>query len=379
MDISTRAIHTGQDPDPTTGATIPPIHLTSTYTQASPADHKGYEYSRTGNPTRANFEKVLADLEEGQACAAFASGMAATTAVTSLLRPGDRAVAYGDLYGGTYRVWEQVFRPWGLEISYTDETSPATFAKLIDAKTKLVWLETPTNPLLRILDIKTIAEIAHERGAILVVDNTFATPVLQQPLALGADVVVHSTTKYLGGHSDVVGGAVIVAKAEQLEPISFYQNAAGGIPGPFDCYLAHRGVKTLSLRMERHCSNALEIAKHLQGHKNLESVVYPGLSDHPDHQLAAEQMKGSGGIVTLVVKGGRDGAYRFCERIKVFALAESLGGVESLVNHPGVMTHGAIPQEIREARGISDGMVRLSVGIEAVADLIADLDQALEA
>ncbi|MCH7526277.1 MAG: cystathionine gamma-synthase [Planctomycetes bacterium] len=377
MKFTTTAIHVGQDPDPSTGSTVPPIHLTTTYTQESPAKHKGYEYSRSANPTRDNLEAVLAALEGGQACAAFASGLAATNAVFHTLRPGDNVLAFGDVYGGTFRLLERVFKHWGLEARFTDDPDPESFKKLIDKHTKLLWIETPTNPLLRVLDIKALADVAHNSGAKMAVDNTFATPALQQPLALGADYVIHSTTKYIGGHSDVIGGAVIVKNAADLEPISFYQNAAGGIPGPFDVYLAHRGLKTLSIRMERHCRNAARLAEHLTGHAKLEHVIYPGLPNHPDHALTRKQMCAPGGMVSIVVKGGRDGAYRFCERTKLFSLAESLGGVESLVCHPAAMTHASIPREIREARGVTDGLVRLSVGIEDADDLIADLEQAL--
>ncbi|MFQ5491048.1 MAG: trans-sulfuration enzyme family protein [Phycisphaerae bacterium] len=377
MRPATQAVHVGQKPDPTTGATVPPIYTTSTYTQASPGSDKGFDYSRSINPTRVNLEEVLSSLEGGRGCATFASGMAATTALLHTLRPGQKVVAYSDLYGGTYRVLEEVFRPWGLESVYTDDTDPQAFARLVDDRTKLVWLETPTNPLLRVLDIRAIAEIAHQVGATLAVDNTFATPALQKPIELGADFVVHSTTKYVGGHSDIIGGAVVAARAELIEPINFYRNSTGAVPGPFDCYLTHRGIKTLPLRMERHSLNAFQIAEHLTGHKNLEKVIYPLLPDHPDRELAGRQMSSGGGIVSLVVKGGQEGAFRFCERTQVFALAESLGGVESLVNHPAIMTHGSIPKEIREARGVTDGLVRLSVGIEAIEDLIEDLEQAL--
>jgi cystathionine gamma-lyase len=375
--LATRAIHVGQDPDPTTGATIPPIHVTTTYTQAAPGEHKGYDYSRSINPTRQNLEDVLAAIEGGQACAAFASGLAATTALFLTLKPGDNVVAYADLYGGTYRNLEQVFRQWGLEARYTHKTDVASFEPLVDQNTKLLWIETPTNPLLRILDIKPLADLAHANSAKLVVDNTFATPVLQQPIALGADFVLHSTTKYIGGHSDVIGGAVISKTEADMESVRFYQNAAGGVPGPFDCYLAHRGVKTLHLRLDRHCENARRIAEHFENHPKLESVIYPGLKSHPDCELAARQMSAPGGMVTIVVKGDKAGAFDFCKRTKLFSLAESLGGVESLVNHPAIMTHASIPKEIRESRGITDGLVRLSVGIEDCDDLIADLEQAL--
>jgi cystathionine beta-lyase/cystathionine gamma-synthase len=375
--FATQAVHAGQAPDPTTGATIPPIYLTSTYTQAAPGEHKGYDYARAGSPTRDNLEACLAALEGGAACAAFASGLAGETAILSSLRPGDNVVAYSDLYGGTYRLMERIFRPWGLDARYTNDTAPQAFARLMDRNTKLVWIETPTNPLLRVLDIKAIAEVAHAGGAKLVVDSTFGTPVLQKPMALGADYVVHSTTKYLGGHSDVIGGAVIVRDAALHEPLKFYQLAAGGVPGPFDVYLVHRGIKTLHVRMERHVHNARYLADRLAGHKALERVIYPGLADHPDYQLANRQMCGAGGIVTIVVKGGREKAFEFCKRLRVFALAESLGGVESLCNHPAAMTHASIPKEVREARGVTDGLLRLSVGIEDADDLLEDVWQAL--
>jgi cystathionine beta-lyase/cystathionine gamma-synthase len=377
MRFATAAIHVGQDPDPITGATVPPIHVTSTYTQSSPGVHKGYEYSRTANPTRVGLEKCLAALEGGSEAAVFSSGSAATAAVLSTLRPGDSIVAFSDVYGGTYRLMERVYRPWGLNAKYTDSTAPEAFAKLIDKSTKLIWLETPTNPLLRVIDIQAVANIAHSHGVPMAVDNTFATPMLQRPLSLGADYVVHSTTKYLGGHSDVIGGAVVVKDAERMAPVKFHLNAAGACPGPFNCYLTHRGIKTLAVRMTAHCHNASLIAEHLVGHGALESVVYPKLINHPDHAIAERQMSGGGGIVTIVFKGGLEAAKRFCERTKIFSLAESLGGVESLVNHPAIMTHGSIPREIREARGVTDGLVRLSVGIEAVEDLIEDIEQAL--
>lgn len=375
--FSTRAIHVGQEPDPVTGATVPPIHPTSTFTQASPGKHKGFEYARSGNPTRLGLEKALASLEGGAAGACFASGSAATACVFATLSPGDKVLAYSDVYGGTFRLLKRVFEGFGIVPVFTDDPSVNAFSKLADAKTKLVWIESPTNPLLRCLDISAIAKVAHGVGAKLAVDNTFATPVLQTPISLGADYVVHSTTKYIGGHSDVIGGAVIVKDLPAMEKIAFLQNALGGVPGPFDCYLQHRGIKTLSLRMERHCSNALSLAKHFQGHAKLEKVIYPLLEDHPDYALAKRQMCGGGGIVTIVFKNQGPAAIRFCESVKVFSLAESLGGVESLVNHPAIMTHASIPKEIREARGVTDGLVRLSVGVEDIADLIADVEQAL--
>lgn len=401
LKLATRAIHVGQSPDPVSGATVPPIHFTSTYTQASPGRHKGYEYSRSSNPTRENLEQCLASLEGGTKCAAFASGSAATATLIATLSPGDKVLAYSDVYGGTFRLLKRVFEGFGIIPVFNDQTAPASFANLVDARTKLVWVESPTNPLLRCLDIAAIANVAHSVGAKLAVDNTFATPALQLPFNFGADYVVHSTTKYIGGHSDLIGGAIVVKDPALMERVAFLQNAMGGVPGPLDCYLAQRGLKTLALRMERHCQNALRIAQQLQNHPKLDKVVYPGLPEHPDHALAQRQMCGGGGIVTIVFRGnaaaerlparmgprhtpaggngGESGAaaMRFCESLRVFSLAESLGGVESLCNHPAIMTHASIPKDVREARGITDGLVRLSVGVEDVDDLIADLDQAL--
>jgi cystathionine gamma-lyase len=374
--FATRAIHAGQDADPATGATIVPIYATSTYTQAAPGQHKGYEYSRSGNPTRTALETCLAALEEGERGLAFASGLAATTAVLSTLRPGDEVAAAADLYGGTFRLLERVFKPWGVVNRYTEDPSAAGFSKIITPKTRLVWLETPTNPLLQIIDIAAVAELTHKAGAVLAVDNTFASPYLQQPLRLGADIVVHSTTKYLGGHSDVIGGAVIGSR-KLLEPIAFYQNAAGGTPGPFDAWLTLRGLKTLAVRMERHCVNARQLADWLAGHSRVQKIYYPGLASHPGHAIAKKQMRDFGGMLSISIKGGKDAALKLLTRTKVFSLAESLGGVESLIGHPATMTHASIPVEIRAARGIDDGLVRLSVGIEDIADLRADLEQAL--
>ncbi len=374
--FSTRAIHSGQEPDPTTGATIVPIYATSTYTQAAPGDHKGYEYSRTANPTRSALEECLASLEEGERGLAFASGLAATTAVLSTLRPGDEVVAAADLYGGTYRLLEKVFVPWGLKTKYTDDPSADGFANLITDQTRLVWIESPTNPLLQIVDISAIADLAHRAGAILAVDNTFASPCLQRPLTLGADLVVHSTTKYLGGHSDVVGGA-IVGSRDLLEPMAFYQNAAGGVTGPFDSYLTLRGVKTLAVRMQRHCENATRLAGWLTEQEQVEKVYYPGLADHPGHEIAKKQMSDFGGMLSLRLKGGTEAAMRFMKRTELFSLAESLGGDASLVCHPATMTHASIPKDIRLARGVDDGLIRLSVGIEDVDDLQNDLRRAL--
>jgi cystathionine gamma-lyase len=374
--FATLAIHAGQDPDPATGAVITPIYATSTYHQEAPGQHKGYEYSRSGNPTRAALETCLAALEGGERGLAFASGLAATTAVLSLLKPGDEVAAAADLYGGTYRLLERVFKPWGLVARYTDDASPAGFAKIITPKTRLVWIETPTNPLLQILDIAAVAELAHKVKAPLAVDNTFASPYLQQPLRLGADLVVHSTTKYLGGHSDVIGGAV-VGRRDLLQPIAFYQNAAGGVPGPFDAFLTLRGVKTLAVRMRQHCDNARRLAEWLVGQSQVERVFYPGLPSHPGHELARRQMRDFGGMISVRLKGGKEGARRFMTRTKLFSLAESLGGVESLVCYPATMTHASIPADVREARGVDDGLVRLSVGIEDADDLQEDLRRAL--
>lgn len=374
--FSTRAIHVGQDADPATGATVVPIYATSTYTQKAPGQHKGYEYSRSGNPTRTALESCLAALEGGERGLAFASGLAATTAVFSLLKPGDEIAAAADLYGGTYRLLERVFRPWGLVARYTDDPTPAGFAKIITPATKMVWIETPTNPLLQIVDIAALAEQTHKAGALLAVDNTFASPYLQQPLALGADLVVHSTTKYLGGHSDVVGGAVI-GRRELLQPIAFYQNAAGGVPGPFDAWLTLRGIKTLAVRMERHCANARALASWLAEQPQVERLYYPGLPSHPGHDIAKRQMRDFGGMISLTLQGGKDASYRFLTRTRLFSLAESLGGVESLVCHPTTMTHASIPAELREARGVVEGLFRLSVGIEDVEDLQEDLRQAM--
>jgi cystathionine gamma-lyase len=377
--FSTRAIHTGQDADPTTGATVVPIYATSTYTQAAPGQHKGYEYSRSGNPTRAALETALTALEEGERGLAFASGLAATTAVfAALLRPGDEVVASADLYGGTFRLLDKVFKPWGLTARYTDNPSLAGFEAIMSPKTKLVWIETPTNPLLQILDIAALATLTHKHGAKLAVDNTFASPYLQQPIKLGADLVVHSTTKYLGGHSDVVGGCIVGPK-DLMELIKFYQNAAGGVPGPFDSYLVLRGLKTLAVRMDRHCSNAVSLANWLVKHPAVAKVYYPGLADHPGHAIAAKQMRAFGGMISLKLRGGIPAAKQFLTRTKLFSLAESLGGVESLLCHPTTMTHASIPKEVREARGVDDGLIRLSVGIEDVADLRNDLEHALTA
>ncbi len=374
--FATQAIHVGQGADPATGATVVPIYATSTYTQEAPGKHKGYEYSRSGNPTRAALESCLAALECGERGLAFASGLAATTAVLSALKPGDEVAAAADLYGGTFRLLERVFKPWGLVSRYTEDPSPAGFAPILSSATKLVWIETPTNPMLQIVDIAAIAKLAHNVGARLAVDNTFASPYLQQPIKLGADLVVHSTTKYLGGHSDVVGGAVI-GSGEQMQPIAFYQNAAGAVAGPFDSWLTLRGIKTLAVRMERHCSNAKTLVSWLSEQPQIDKIYYPGLPTHAGHAVAARQMRDFGGMISIRLKGGKAAALNLLSRTKLFSLAESLGGVESLIGHPATMTHASIPVEVRTARGVDDGLVRLSVGIEDVNDLKEDLRQAL--
>ena len=376
--FSTRAIHVGQEPDPATGATIVPIYQTSTYTQEAPGRHKGYEYSRTANPTRSALEECVASLEGAEYGLAFASGLAATVATMSLLSPGDHVVAGDDLYGGTYRLFERVLpRTGGLEFTYADTTDPASVEEALRPETKLLWIETPTNPMLTLSDIAELSEMAHERGAVVAVDNTFASPYFQNPLALGADIVVHSTTKYMGGHSDVVGGAVVTSNPAFYEGIKFYQNAAGAVPGPFDSWIVLRGLKTLAVRMRQHEENALAVAKFLQGHPEIETVNYPGLPSHPQHELAKKQMSGFSGMVSFTLKGGAEAAHAAVQKTEVFHFAESLGGVESLITHPATMTHAAIPRELREARGVTDGLMRLSVGIEDKEDLIADLDRAI--
>ena len=377
MRFETKAIHVGQPPDPSTGATVLPIHLSSTFTQEAPSVHKGFDYSRSGNPTRKALEECLASLEEGSAAASFASGLAAETAILSQLRPGDRVVTTPHVYGGTYRLLEKIFRPWGLEIDYVPEISLNAFQKQLKKGAKMVWVETPTNPMLNIVDLKELAGVVHDSKALLVVDNTFASPYFQRPITLGADFVVHSTTKYLGGHSDVVGGAVITARSELMEGIRFYQNAAGAVPAPFDCWLTLRGIKTLGIRMERHQANAREISARLLKHPKVEKVIYPGLESHPGHTVAKRQMSGFSGMVSVVLKGNSRYATEVLKRLKIFSLAESLGGVESLAELPAVMTHASIPEKVRGELGIVDGLIRLSIGIEHVEDLWEDLNQAM--
>ena len=379
LGLGTLAIHGGQSPDPSTGAVMPPIYATSTYAQSSPGEHQGFEYSRTHNPTRFAYERCVAALEGGSRGFAFASGMAATSTLLELLDSGDHVIAMDDIYGGSYRLFERVrTRSAGLSFSLVDLTDPAKFEAAITSKTRLVWIETPTNPLLKIVDIAAIAAIAKRHGLLVVVDNTFASPVLQRPLALGADVVMHSATKYLNGHSDMVGGMLVVGdNAELGEQLAFLQNSIGAVQGPFDSFLALRGLKTLHLRMRAHCENAMALAEFLQAHPAVEEVIYPGLASHPHHALAKQQMEGFGGMLSIRLKGGFDAAKHFCERLELFTLAESLGGVESLANHPAVMTHASIPPARRAELGIGDELVRLSVGVEAVGDLQRDLQFAL--
>ena len=377
--LGTKAIHAGQSPDPTTGAVMTPIYATSTYAQSSPGVHQGFEYSRTHNPTRFAYERCVAGLEGGSRGFAFASGLAATSTILELLDSGSHVVCMDDVYGGTFRLFERVRRrSAGLDFSFVDLTDPAAFEAAIRPNTRMVWVETPTNPMLKIVDLKAVNAIAKKHGLLMVADNTFASPILQRPLEHGADIVMHSATKYLNGHSDMVGGMAVVGdNAELAEQMAFLQNSVGAVQGPFDSFLALRGLKTLHLRMQAHCANALALAEWLQTHPAIEAVIYPGLKDHPQHALAARQMDGFGGIVSIRLKGGFEGAKRFCERTHLFTLAESLGGVESLVNHPAVMTHASVPVERRAVLGIHDDLVRLSVGVESVGDLRADLEQAL--
>ena len=381
MKFETKVIHAGQSPDPRTGAVMTPIYATSTYAQTSPGEHKGYDYARTRNPTRDALEACLAELEGGESAFAFASGMAAIGTVLELLDSGSHVVAMDDLYGGSYRILERVRkRSAGLQASFVDLSNPAAFEKALKPNTKMVWVESPTNPLLKVVDLAAIAKIARQHKIISVCDNTFASPWIQRPIERGFDIVVHSTTKYLNGHSDVIGGAAIFReKGELSERLAFLQNAVGSIPSPFDAFLTLRGIKTLALRMERHCGNAMHIAAFLSKHAKVAKVIYPGLPNHPQHALAAQQMNARyGGMVTAVLKGGLPASKRFLERCSLFTLAESLGGVESLIEHPAIMTHASLPEDVRAGLGIDDGLVRLSVGIESVDDLIAELNQALE-
>jgi cystathionine gamma-lyase len=378
--FATRVIHAGQHPDPGTGAVMPPIYATSTYAQSSPGVHQGFDYTRTRNPTRDALQASLAALEGGAAGFAFASGMAAIASVLELLDAGAHLVAMNDLYGGTYRLLERVRkRSAALQVDFVDLTDPAALEAALRPDTRMVWIETPTNPLLKLVDLQAIAAVARRRNILSVCDNTFATPYIQRPLEHGFDIVVHSTTKYLGGHSDVLGGAAVVRDdAALIERVAYLQNALGAVSGPFDAYLTLRGIKTLDVRMERHCANALAIAKFLESHPKVSRVIYPGLPSHPQHALARRQMTGGfGGIISVEIDGGLEASRRFLERCSLFTLAESLGGVESLIEHPALMTHASLPAELRRSIGISDALVRLSVGIEAQGDLIEDLRQAL--
>lgn len=379
LGMGTLSIHAGQSPDPSTGAVMVPIYATSTYAQKSPGVHQGYEYSRSHNPTRFAYERCVAALESGTRGFAFASGLAATSTVLEVLDAGSHVICMDDVYGGTYRLLENVRRrSAAMDIDFVDLNDMAALEAAVRPETRMIWCETPTNPLLKIVDLARLAEFAHSRGIWLAVDNTFASPILQRPLELGAHLVVHSATKYINGHSDMVGGVVVVGDDEELgEKIGFLQNAVGGVQGPFDSFLALRGLKTLHLRMRAHCDNALELAQWLEHHPAVERVIHPGLASHPQRELAQRQMHGFGGMVTVFVKGGLDAARRTMERTRLFTCAESLGGVESLVNHPAIMTHASIPPEKRAALGITDNLIRLSVGVEDVADLRADLDQAL--
>ncbi|MFZ3230189.1 MAG: cystathionine gamma-synthase [Pseudobdellovibrio sp.] len=378
MKFSTRSIHAGQHPDPTTGAIMTPVYLTSTYVQQSPGVHQGWEYSRTHNPTRKAYENCLANLEGGKFGFAFASGCAAATTILHILKKGDHIVAMDDMYGGTYRLFDKVLQNDGFEFSYVDLTQVENFAKAIKPNTKMVWLETPTNPTLKLTDISAISEIAKQKNIIVVVDNTFMSPYFQRPLELGADIVVHSATKYIGGHSDMVGGVAATSNALLAEKLAFLSNSIGAVQGPFDSFLALRSLKTLPLRMKAHAENAMKVAEFLEKHPLVEKVVYPGLKSHPQHELAKKQMSGFSGMITFFIKGGLSASKKFLESVQVFALAESLGGVESLVEHPAIMTHASVPAEQRKKLGIDDSLIRLSVGIEDIDDLIADLNQAFD-
>ena len=379
LHIDTLAIHAGQSPDPATGAVMTPVYLTSTYAQASPGVHKGFEYSRTQNPTRYALQDCLAALEGARHGLAFASGLAATDGVLHLLEAGDHVLASDDVYGGTFRIFDKVFRRHGLSFDYVDMSDARNVERALRPRTRLVWIESPTNPMLKIVDLAEVARLARAHGARTVVDNTFATPYFQRPLEHGIDVVTHSTTKYLNGHSDVIGGAVMTSDGELFERLKFLQNAVGGVPSPMDCFLVLRGLKTLHVRMQRHAENALALAHHLERHPQVERVIYPGLPSHPQHALARRQMSGFGGMLAFVIRGGLPAARAFLEAVRIFACAESLGGVESLVEPPAIMTHASVPKETREQLGILDGFIRISVGIEAVSDLVDDLERGFAA
>lgn len=377
MRFNTKAIHAGQQPEETSGAVMPPIFQTSTYAQEAPNVHKGYDYARVGNPTRTALEKMIAGLEEADECACFASGCAAMDAIMKMLRPDDQVIASNDLYGGSYRLFTKVFEPYGIDYAFVDMTDITNVEKAISEQTRLIWIETPTNPLLRVVDIEAITKLASDHNILTVVDNTFASPYLQTPLSLGADAVMHSTTKYLGGHSDVIGGAVASSNDEIMENLRFQVKTTGAVPGPMDCYLTLRGIKTLSVRVKQSVENAKQIADFLDQHKQVAEVRYPGLPSHPQHDIAEKQMHDFGAMVSFsLTDDSMESAQQFMSNTKIFTLAESLGGVESLVSHPASMTHGSIPKEVREKAGLQDSLIRLSVGIEDVDDLIEDLDQA---
>ncbi|MBF0619995.1 MAG: cystathionine gamma-synthase [Candidatus Omnitrophica bacterium] len=379
MKFETRAIHAGQLPDPTTGAVIVPVYQTSTFAQDGLGVHKGYEYSRSGNPTRFALEQAVASLEEGKFGLAFASGLAATAAVLNLFQSGDNIVVGDDLYGGTYRLFEKVYKKFGITPTFVDFDDLAAFKKAIQPNTKMVWIETPTNPLLKLIDIQALAKITKKAGVLLAVDNTFASPYFQKPLLLGADIVVHSTTKYIAGHSDLIGGAIVVNNEEMYQQLKFYQNATGAVPGPWDCWLAIRGLRTLSVRMREHDHNGRYLAAFLNTHPKVKKVYYPGLTDHPQHKLAKKQMGGFGGMISIELKGGLKAVEAFVKELRIFRLGESLGGVESLMTYPAKMSHGSVPREERLARGITDEFLRISVGIENKEDLKEDLARALKA
>jgi cystathionine gamma-lyase len=378
MKFGTKAIHAGQEPDPSTGAIMTPIYQTSTYVQESPGKHKGYAYARGKNPTRAALEKNIAALENAKHCLCFSSGMGATDACIKMLRPGDEVIAADDLYGGSYRMFEKVYAPFGIKFHYISMQDTSNIAKYINANTKMLWVETPTNPTLKIIDIVACAKIAKEKNLILVVDNTFASPYLQNPLDLGADIVMHSVTKYLGGHSDVIMGALCTNDEKHYEQLAFIHNSCGATPGPMDSFLVMRGIKTLHVRMERHCYNGKKIAEFLKTHSKVDKVYWPGFPEHPNHDIAKKQMKDFGGMMSFTLKGNSmEEAFQIASSMQVFSLAESLGGVESLIGHPASMTHASIPKEEREKSGVVDSLLRLSVGIEDIEDLIEDLKQAL--
>lgn len=379
MDFNTKVIHGGQQHDPSTGAVMPPIYQTSTYAQSSPGKHKGYEYSRTGNPTRKALENALASIESGTYGLAFASGLASIDAILKLLSPGDEVISTNDLYGGTFRLFNTIFKKFGIDFKFIGMENAADLEEAISDKTRLIWVETPTNPMLNIIDIRKCAEISKKHGILLVVDNTFATPYLQRPLELGADIVMHSATKYLGGHSDVVMGALVLNDPDLADKLYYIQNASGAVCGPMDSFLVLRGIKTLHLRMQRHCENGKAVARYLREHPKIERVYWPGFKDHPNHEIAKSQMKDFGGMLSFKIKGNKyEDAITVLENLRIFTLAESLGGVESLSGHPASMTHASIPKAEREKTGVSDSLIRLSVGVESERDLIEDLGNALK-